>query len=229
MAMTMQSPEDLGAQYAAVLGELSDRGASGEPAGYFGGVADALSWVLGRGEVAPITMAPIAWPTPPEVMAEHRAAEDVLYRRREDSRSREWVGGVEHGLLWAGGGTPKSPVAGPTKLRIAPVIRDEIAQLRELLVDGHFDEIDQANIAGALGVLEWVAGDIITAPLSGRVADQAPGVEAVEAEATFVDDLRQGDGPVSDDGSLPEVSWAFTSGVCQALRWVTCRSEDSAL
>jgi hypothetical protein len=77
------------------------------------GVAEALEWVLGVSDTAPITSTFAPSPNAPQVLAEQQAAEDVLYSRREDWRERAWIGGVEHALLWACDRTSRAPISDP--------------------------------------------------------------------------------------------------------------------
>lgn len=75
-------------------------------------IAAAMRWAIGEGGPGPITGEPIvgAAPTWVEIAVEIDAAEDVIYRERDDRRPRSWMVGVEHALMWTIGDTDQAPM-----------------------------------------------------------------------------------------------------------------------
>lgn len=232
MLGTMQGREAIETQYEAASVELAVPSIA-SPAGnsWALGVADGLAWVLGRSEIAPVTLASVDWPSEEEVMAEHWAARDVLYGHRDGGgRPREWMAAVEHSLLWAAGGTEQLPLSPATPdLRPRSALTDELARLRACQQDPAFSRPDQEQLVGAVAALEWVLGTASTAPLSGRVADSAPGVESIEDESDLADALRYDSQGSNHLVAGPSVSRQFAAGVDQALRWAQALTDRSAL
>lgn len=91
----------------------AEQGATdGSVSGFSRGIAAALRWAIGEGGPGPVTGKPTMGPAPTwvEVAVEIDAAEDVIYREREDRRSTDWMVGVEHALMWAIGDTDQAPM-----------------------------------------------------------------------------------------------------------------------
>jgi hypothetical protein len=105
---------DLERQHAAAVAELgktTDGRISRLPTGFASGVADALEWVLGFGDVAPITLAPIPQPSHAEIVAEHQAAKAVVDGHvATHGRNWGWITGVEYALSWTYGGRAPAPI-----------------------------------------------------------------------------------------------------------------------
>jgi hypothetical protein len=100
----MRARMDLEREHAAAVAELGktmDGRISRLPTGFASGVADALEWVLGFGDVAPITLAPIPQPRHAEIVAEHAAAKAVVNGQvATHGRNWGWMTGVEQALSW---------------------------------------------------------------------------------------------------------------------------------
>ena len=75
------------------------------------GVHDALAWVLGRTQWAPLSGRDLANPGPAELFSEYARAEAVRHRSRvlPEGMDRAYVGGIEHALSWARGETDATP------------------------------------------------------------------------------------------------------------------------
>lgn len=231
MLGTMQSRDVIEEHYGTAAAELGLLSTMSPADGWTLGVADALAWVLGRSEIAPVTLASVGWPSEDEVLTEHKAAEAVLYGRRDGAgRSRQWTAGVEHGLLWAVGGTERPPISTDTPtLRARSVMFDELIQLRGCAENSDFSVEDHEQLTGAVAALEWVLGMATAPPLSFEVQHgRTPGVEAIEDESDLADALRY-----PDDDQVPpasrQVSRNFAAGVDQALRWAQTLTDRSAL
>jgi hypothetical protein len=114
-ATTFRDRAALERQYAVGMARLARLDLKAQPisVAFTQGVTDALQWVLGISNTAPVTSAVHSSPSPTEVLAEHQAVEDVLYHRREDWRPPGWIGGVDHALLWACALTTDAPISDP--------------------------------------------------------------------------------------------------------------------
>lgn len=115
---TMRNRAVIERQLDLALAELADTDEATTPDAFTfdKGVAEALEWVLGVSDTAPITSALMPSPSAAQVLAEQQAAEDVLYHRREDWRPHGWIGGVDHALLWACDRASRAPISEPDKV-----------------------------------------------------------------------------------------------------------------
>lgn len=222
----MRSHEVIEGQYNAAVHEATEQP---DAAGFAQGVAAGLAWILGKTDVGPISGMVQVWPAPADVATEHGLAEAILTGQRApaDGVPRTQTAGIEHALMWAAGRSIQTPIASDdVDLRTRMEMQDELARVRGAQHNPGFSPAELDQLTGSVETLEWVLGVKVVAPLSAKVHDQAPGVEAIEDESDLADALRfGGTAPV---GARP-VTRDFAAGVDQCLRWVLSQTERSAL
>jgi hypothetical protein len=113
--LTLRSRADVQAEHdraAAKLADGSGRALSRHEFTVLSAVVDALEWVLGSTDEAPLTGRLLPNPGPHELFSEWAKAETVNHNTalmREDEQ-RFWYGSaVEHALAWARGSDTTAP------------------------------------------------------------------------------------------------------------------------